>query len=245
MFLLPFLLSLPVPVPAQATSSLEVKGVHPSLYPKYVPTSSNLWSCLDGSRSIPWSAVNDDYCDCPDGSDEPGMTVSFRPIYPFNALIPLRDRRVSEFHFFLSQHRPRRSFHLRNESERRSVRSVYSILSPRSVLTHDQSPNVAMDPTNPPAYVPTPVTKSGFVIEHSWKKRPNYVRPYVSLPSSPGTLSPRHASRVRKYVHPISLSPGRKRTVSRQSSPPPNGKSPRMLANSFASRVYIHSPPPI
>ena len=83
MLLLTFLLSLSVPVPAQAT---EVKGVHPSSYPKYVPTSSNLWSCLDGSRSIPWSAVNDDYCDCRDGSDEPGMTPCNRPIRTYSTL---------------------------------------------------------------------------------------------------------------------------------------------------------------
>ena len=75
MLLLPVLLSLSVPFPAQASPSPKVKGVHPSLYPKYVPKSSNTWSCLDGSLSIPWSAVNDDYCDCPDGSDEPGMTA--------------------------------------------------------------------------------------------------------------------------------------------------------------------------
>ena len=87
MLLLPVLLSLSVPVPAQASPSPEIKGVHPSLSPKYVPTSSNLWSCLDGSRSIPWSAVNDDYCDCPDGSDEPGNTTLSRSIYLFNALI--------------------------------------------------------------------------------------------------------------------------------------------------------------
>jgi hypothetical protein len=78
MLLLPVLLSLSIPVPAQASPSPEVKGVHPSLYQKYAPTSSNLWSCLDGSRSIMWSAVNDDYCDCPDGSDEPGMITPSR-----------------------------------------------------------------------------------------------------------------------------------------------------------------------
>lgn len=78
MLLLPVLLSLSVPVPAQASPSPEVKGVHPSLSQKYVPTPSNLWSCLDGSRSIPWSFVNDDYCDCPDGSDEPGVTTLSR-----------------------------------------------------------------------------------------------------------------------------------------------------------------------
>jgi len=87
MLLLPVLLSLSVPVPAQAISSPEVKGVHPSLHPKYVPTPSNLWFCLDGSRSVPWSAVNDDYCDCPDGSDEPGMTTPSCSIRLCNALI--------------------------------------------------------------------------------------------------------------------------------------------------------------
>lgn len=87
MLLLPVLLSLSVAVPAQASPSPEVKGVHPSLHLKYVPTSSDLWYCLDGSRSIPWSAVNDDYCDCPDGSDEPGMTTPALPIQTCNALI--------------------------------------------------------------------------------------------------------------------------------------------------------------
>jgi hypothetical protein len=99
------------------------------LYPKYVPTSSNLWACLDKSRSIPWSAVNDDYCDCPDGSDEPGTTIPTRPIHPHNALISFRHQRVSELYFFLSQRWPRRSFHLRIKSQRRSVRFVIPFAS--------------------------------------------------------------------------------------------------------------------
>ena len=33
------------------------------------------FSCLDGSQSIPFSYVNDDYCDCIDGTDEPGTSA--------------------------------------------------------------------------------------------------------------------------------------------------------------------------
>ena len=30
------------------------------------------FTCKDGSLVLPIQRVNDDYCDCPDGSDEPG-----------------------------------------------------------------------------------------------------------------------------------------------------------------------------
>ncbi|KAG2345043.1 hypothetical protein BDR05DRAFT_931060 [Suillus weaverae] len=53
-------------------------GVPPSLVSKYVPRtkgSHQTWTCLDGSKEIAWSAVNDDYCDCQDGSDEPGSSA--------------------------------------------------------------------------------------------------------------------------------------------------------------------------
>ncbi|GJJ68775.1 protein kinase C substrate 80K-H [Entomortierella parvispora] len=64
---------------AQATASAGTasppRGVSPSKANLYVPDRSSQWKCLDGSKTIPFNAVNDDYCDCPDGSDEPGTSA--------------------------------------------------------------------------------------------------------------------------------------------------------------------------
>lgn len=66
------LLLLSAPAIAHIEQSV---GVSPQLSSSYAPPSSGKWKCLDGSREIPWTAVNDDYCDCPDGSDEPGSSL--------------------------------------------------------------------------------------------------------------------------------------------------------------------------
>ncbi|KAG8883041.1 hypothetical protein FRB97_007306 [Tulasnella sp. 331] len=60
------------PSAVASSSKTELRGVNPSRYHLYVKGPDATWTCLDGSQKIPWSAVNDDYCDCPDGSDEPG-----------------------------------------------------------------------------------------------------------------------------------------------------------------------------
>ncbi|KAG0264317.1 hypothetical protein BG011_007065 [Mortierella polycephala] len=59
-------------VNADSTHNTIPRGVAPSRAKLYLPDNSNNWKCLDGSKTIPFSAVNDDFCDCPDGSDEPG-----------------------------------------------------------------------------------------------------------------------------------------------------------------------------
>jgi protein kinase C substrate 80K-H len=64
----------------------QIHGVHPSLLSRYKPKGS-IWSCLDGAKTIPWSAVNDDFCDCLDGSDEPGAL--FRAVISLRSLTSL------------------------------------------------------------------------------------------------------------------------------------------------------------
>lgn len=50
------------------------RGVSISMSSFYLGQSEN-FSCLDSSRVIPFDYVNDDYCDCLDGSDEPGTSA--------------------------------------------------------------------------------------------------------------------------------------------------------------------------
>ncbi|KAK4513233.1 uncharacterized protein ATC70_013028 [Mucor velutinosus] len=52
-----------------------VKGVAPEKFDLYQPSQDGTWTCLDGSKVIPHAAINDDYCDCADGSDEPGTSA--------------------------------------------------------------------------------------------------------------------------------------------------------------------------
>ncbi|KAG5735388.1 Glucosidase 2 subunit beta [Termitomyces sp. T112] len=69
--MIPWLLLLPLFT--QISAAVEkTLGVSPALLSKYVPLPSGNWKCLDGSKEISWAFVNDDSCDCLDGSDEPG-----------------------------------------------------------------------------------------------------------------------------------------------------------------------------
>ncbi|XP_077414219.1 glucosidase 2 subunit beta [Vanacampus margaritifer] len=64
---------IPLLLLSAAVSTVEVhrpRGV--PLTKKHFYVEGKPFTCLDGSRTIPFDRVNDDYCDCQDGSDEPG-----------------------------------------------------------------------------------------------------------------------------------------------------------------------------
>ena len=52
-------------------ASLNIRGLDPSLA-EFYKQSGDSFKCLDGQRTIKYSLINDNYCDCFDGSDEPG-----------------------------------------------------------------------------------------------------------------------------------------------------------------------------
>lgn len=53
-----------------------LRGIGMDDVEKYQPDSDGMWRCLnDASIVIPFDKVNDNFCDCPDGSDEPGTSA--------------------------------------------------------------------------------------------------------------------------------------------------------------------------
>ncbi|XP_072950065.1 glucosidase 2 subunit beta [Epargyreus clarus] len=55
------------------------RGVSLSKASLYSPTKD--FTCFDGTLTIPFSHVNDDYCDCFDGSDEPGTSACLNGVF--------------------------------------------------------------------------------------------------------------------------------------------------------------------
>ncbi|KAI8928185.1 glucosidase II beta subunit-like-domain-containing protein [Entophlyctis helioformis] len=61
-------------VPASSPPLPPTLGVALDRLPLYAAIKDT-FGCLDGSITIAAAAVNDNYCDCPDGSDEPGTSA--------------------------------------------------------------------------------------------------------------------------------------------------------------------------
>ena len=62
-------------------------GAHPDIYSQYadhINEKDQTFTCFDNSKTIPLSAVNDNFQDCPDGSDEPGTPASEGVFYCSN-----------------------------------------------------------------------------------------------------------------------------------------------------------------
>ena len=57
-----------------------IRGLDPSLSAKYKPKTGR-FACFDGSSDLAFDRVNDNFCDCVDGSDEPGKLKLGRKAY--------------------------------------------------------------------------------------------------------------------------------------------------------------------
>lgn len=58
---------------------LQIRGIPVMKNPLYRPDRD--FECLDGSRIVPFTWINDDYCDCGDGSDEPGTSACANGVF--------------------------------------------------------------------------------------------------------------------------------------------------------------------
>ena len=65
-----------------------IRGLNPAVADRYTGEGDK-FACLDGSKIIPFKRVNDDYCDCPDGSDEPGDPDLVLMILREESLVPM------------------------------------------------------------------------------------------------------------------------------------------------------------
>lgn len=69
----------PVLLIAYGVGAHAIRGIEPSKLHLYEPLEENgqlFWCCLNHPEiKLRYDQVNDDYCDCPDGSDEPGTNA--------------------------------------------------------------------------------------------------------------------------------------------------------------------------
>lgn len=88
--------------PKSLKSSLPViRGVNPDEADLYVANDNQMFTCLHSKKLIPFSDVNDDYCDCDDNTDEPGTSACDGKFYcktqfPNQALVVLPSNRVND-----------------------------------------------------------------------------------------------------------------------------------------------------
>jgi len=52
-----------------------ILGLNPVLESRYIMNSEGMFECLESKELLPYAMLNDDYCDCQDGSDEPSTSA--------------------------------------------------------------------------------------------------------------------------------------------------------------------------
>lgn len=61
---------------SQVPDNFYVLGINPRMSTYFYDSKTKgKFSCLDNSATVLWDSVNDNYCDCADGSDEPGTSA--------------------------------------------------------------------------------------------------------------------------------------------------------------------------
>lgn len=58
-----------------------IRGVFYLNIKEYRPTSNGEFKCKNSEQRIPYEQVNDDYCDCDDGTDEPSTSACPNGVY--------------------------------------------------------------------------------------------------------------------------------------------------------------------
>ncbi|WBW74554.1 glucosidase II beta subunit [Schizosaccharomyces osmophilus] len=70
-----FLASLVSSLIPFTNAKLSIRGISENELHLYKPNAEGRWKCLGSDITINLEQINDDYCDCPDGSDEPGTSA--------------------------------------------------------------------------------------------------------------------------------------------------------------------------
>lgn len=58
-----------------------IRGTHEKQFKFYIPSQNNTFKCFQSYEQIEYFKVNDDYCDCLDGTDEPGTNACGNGIF--------------------------------------------------------------------------------------------------------------------------------------------------------------------
>lgn len=74
-----------------------IRGTHTRQDFFYEPDDDNMFKCIESGERIHFSKVNDDYCDCLDGTDEPGTNACPNGIFYCSKQISAITKRTRNF----------------------------------------------------------------------------------------------------------------------------------------------------